>query len=99
MWTVGLFTFRVIARRYAASAFPASGVHEGWHAAVFDTNGDGDLDIFLGGWQGPLLPPYIWFILKAYTARWIVEETIPGSIPDDVMTSSDFDKEAVCAPV
>ncbi len=22
----------------------------GWHAAVFDTNGDGDTDIFLGGW-------------------------------------------------
>jgi NADH-quinone oxidoreductase subunit H len=22
--------------------------------------------LFLGGWQGPLLPPYIWFILKAY---------------------------------
>jgi NADH-quinone oxidoreductase subunit H len=22
--------------------------------------------LFLGGWQGPLLPPYLWFILKAY---------------------------------
>ncbi len=31
-------------------AFPQGSVHKGWHAAVFDTNGDGDLDIFLGGW-------------------------------------------------
>ncbi len=22
--------------------------------------------VFLGGWQGPILPPYIWFVLKAY---------------------------------
>ncbi|MCH8344097.1 MAG: VCBS repeat-containing protein [Planctomycetes bacterium] len=33
-----------------APAFPEGSVHMGWHAAVFDTNGDGDLDIFLGGW-------------------------------------------------
>ena len=31
-------------------AFPQGAVHMGWHAALFDTNGDGDLDIFLGGW-------------------------------------------------
>ena len=31
-------------------AFPQGSVHKGWQAAVFDTNGDGDLDIFLGGW-------------------------------------------------
>ena len=30
--------------------FPNGSVHKGWHAAVFDSNGDGDPDIFLGGW-------------------------------------------------
>ena len=30
--------------------FPRGSVHRGWHAAVFDSNGDGDPDIFLGGW-------------------------------------------------
>ncbi len=33
-----------------ASAFPTGQTHTGWNAAVFDTNLDGDLDIFLGGW-------------------------------------------------
>ena len=32
-------------------AFPSGNMHKGWHAAVFDSNGDGDLDIFLGGWN------------------------------------------------
>ena len=31
-------------------AFPNNSLHRGWHAAVFDSNGDGDPDIFLGGW-------------------------------------------------
>ena len=22
--------------------------------------------VFLGGWQGPILPPYIWFTVKMY---------------------------------
>ncbi len=35
-----------------APVFPTGNVHKGWHAAVFDSNGDGDLDIFLGGWSG-----------------------------------------------
>ena len=30
--------------------FPNNSLHRGWHAAVFDSNGDGDPDIFLGGW-------------------------------------------------
>ncbi len=30
--------------------FPNGNLHRGWHAAVFDSNGDGDPDIFLGGW-------------------------------------------------
>ncbi|MCH8342973.1 MAG: VCBS repeat-containing protein [Planctomycetes bacterium] len=33
-----------------APAFPSGAIHMGWHAAVFDTDGDRDLDIFLGGW-------------------------------------------------
>ncbi len=30
--------------------FPNGSVERGWHTAVFDSNGDGDPDIFLGGW-------------------------------------------------
>ncbi len=33
-----------------AIAFPTGSSHRGWHAAAFDADGDGDLDIFLGGW-------------------------------------------------
>ena len=32
------------------NAFPSGDLHKGWHAEVFDTGGDGDLDILLGGW-------------------------------------------------
>ncbi len=28
--------------------------------------------LFLGGWQGPLLPPYVWFILKAYAIYFLL---------------------------
>ncbi len=28
--------------------------------------------LFLGGWQGPLLPPYIWFLLKAYAIYFVL---------------------------
>ena len=31
--------------------FPNTSIHRGWHVAVFDSNGDGDADIFLGGWS------------------------------------------------
>ena len=31
--------------------FPNTSIHRGWHAAVFDSNGDGDADIFIGGWS------------------------------------------------
>lgn len=35
-----------------APAFPnSSSALKGWHSAVFDTNNDGDLDIFVGGWS------------------------------------------------
>ena len=28
--------------------------------------------LFLGGWQGPLLPPYVWFLLKAYALYFLL---------------------------
>ncbi len=28
--------------------------------------------LFLGGWQGPLLPPYVWFFLKAYGIYFVL---------------------------
>jgi NADH-quinone oxidoreductase subunit H len=36
--------------------------------------------VFLGGWQGPLLPPYIWFIVKAF-GLFIVMIWIRGTLP------------------
>jgi hypothetical protein len=35
-----------------ARAFPSGDAHRGRHAAVFDSDGDGGLDVFLGGWAG-----------------------------------------------
>ncbi len=32
-------------------AFPTGTLHRGWHSNAFDSNGDGWLDIFLGGWS------------------------------------------------
>ncbi len=34
-----------------APAFPTGHTHKGWHAAAFDTNNDGDIDILIGGWS------------------------------------------------
>ncbi len=28
--------------------------------------------LFLGGWQGPLLPPYVWFFLKTYAIYFLL---------------------------
>jgi len=33
-----------------APAFPTGATHKGWQASLFDTDGDSDPDIFLGGW-------------------------------------------------
>ncbi|MCL5264796.1 MAG: NADH-quinone oxidoreductase subunit NuoH [Chloroflexi bacterium] len=36
--------------------------------------------LFLGGWQGPILPPYIWFVIKAW-AVFIVLIWIRATLP------------------
>ena len=28
--------------------------------------------VFFGGWRGPVLPPYIWFMIKAYAIYFIL---------------------------
>jgi NADH-quinone oxidoreductase subunit H len=28
--------------------------------------------LFMGGWQGPILPPYVWFFLKAYVIYFVL---------------------------
>ncbi len=38
-----------------ASAFPNGSTHEGWHSGLFDSNGDGDIDIFLGAFNDDFL--------------------------------------------
>ena len=37
--------------RTPALAFPKTDAHQGWHAAAFDSNGDGDVDLLLGGYE------------------------------------------------
>ncbi len=44
--------------------------------------------VFLGGWQGPILPPYVWFVLKAYAlflAMVWVRATLPRLRVDQLM--------------
>lgn len=44
--------------------------------------------VFLGGWQGPILPPFIWFFLKAYLlflAMIWVRATLPRLRVDQLM--------------
>lgn len=44
--------------------------------------------VFLGGWQGPVLPPFIWFFLKAYLlflAMIWVRATLPRLRVDQLM--------------
>jgi len=36
--------------------------------------------LFLGGWQGSLLPPYVWFLLKAYAIYFILM-WLRGTLP------------------
>ena len=56
--------------------FPNGLVHRGWHSAVFDSNGDGDLDIFLGGWTGDHL-------FEQVASNEVDEDDlIAGALPD-----------------
>jgi len=44
--------------------------------------------VFLGGWQGPILPPYIWFVLKAgllFIAMIWIRATLPRLRVDQLM--------------
>ena len=54
--------------------FPNGSVHRGWHAAVFDTNGDDDLDIFLGGWTNDHL-------FENVPSNEMTEDEIAGNLP------------------
>ncbi len=36
--------------------------------------------LFLGGWQGPVLPPYVWFGLKTFSL-WFVLMWLRGTLP------------------
>ena len=55
-------------------AFPAGSPHQGWHSAVFDSNGDGDPDIFLGGWSGDHL-------FEQVPANEVDEDVVAGALP------------------
>ena len=55
-------------------AFPTGSLHRGWHAAVFDSNGDGDLDIFLGGWNDDHL-------FENVPSNEMTEKEVAGNLP------------------
>jgi hypothetical protein len=57
-----------------APAFPTGNLHKGWHARAFDSNSDGDLDIFIGGWAGDHLIEHV--ASTEYT-----EAALGGSVP------------------
>lgn len=54
-----------------AQAFPSGVVHKAWHGAVFDSNGDGDMDIFLGAWTNDHL-------FEQVPSTELVEADLPG---------------------
>ncbi|MBI4321113.1 MAG: NADH-quinone oxidoreductase subunit NuoH [Chloroflexi bacterium] len=44
--------------------------------------------LFLGGWQGPILPPYVWFVVKAWIIFFIliwIRGTLPRVRVDQLM--------------
>jgi NADH-quinone oxidoreductase subunit H len=44
--------------------------------------------LFFGGWQGPLLPPYVWFFLKAFAVVFVfmwLRGTLPRLRVDELM--------------
>ncbi len=56
-------------------AFPIASTHLGWQAAAFDADGDGDLDLFLGGWMGEHL------FYKVPGAEYLEDDLVNGTIP------------------
>ncbi len=45
--------------------------------------------IFLGGWRGPLLPPWLWFVVKIFIVFFLmvwVRTTLPRVRIDQIMT-------------
>ena len=56
-------------------AFPIASTHLGWQAAAFDADGDGDLDLFLGGWTGEHL------FYKVPGAEYLEDDLVNGTIP------------------
>jgi hypothetical protein len=59
-----------------APAFPTGNLHKGWHSRVFDTNSDGDLDIFIGGWAGDHLIEHV--ASTEYTEAALVGGAVPS---------------------
>ncbi len=59
-----------------APAFPTGNVHKGWHSAIFDTNDDGDLDVFIGGWAGDHLIEHV--ASTEYTEAALVGGAVPS---------------------
>ena len=44
--------------------------------------------LFLGGWRGPLLPPFLWFLIKVFAVFFLIiwiRSTIPRLRIDQVM--------------
>ena len=53
---------------------PNGSQHRGWHAAAFDSNNDGDIDIFLGGWTNDHL-------FENVPANEVDENDLDGFLP------------------
>ncbi|NNM27297.1 MAG: VCBS repeat-containing protein [Phycisphaerales bacterium] len=56
-------------------AFPNNGAYNGWHAAAFDTNADGDVDLLIGAFSGDHL-------LENTRANEVTEARIGSTLPD-----------------
>jgi NADH-quinone oxidoreductase subunit H len=54
---------------YSGMKFAMFFLAEYGHAVVFSAL---VTTLFLGGWKGPLLPPFIWFIIKVFVVFWVV---------------------------
>ena len=61
-----------------ALAFPTTSIHLGWQTAAFDADGDGDLDLFLGGWSGEHLFHRVPGV--EYLEDELKNSTIPGVV-------------------